>query len=74
VVVGGGFVGVLDGGWPVFGVPVGHSPRDGSQLAGDGFPVSTVRWHPASISAAIMVVMATRIPHLVKEGFAHSLA
>jgi hypothetical protein len=67
-------VGALDGGWPVFGVPVGHSPRDGSQFAGDGLPVSTVRWHPASISAATMAVMATRIPYLVEKGLASSLA
>jgi len=57
-------VGAVDGGWPVFVVPVGHSPRDGSQATGDGFPGSTVRWHPASITAAARVVMAMRISYL----------
>jgi hypothetical protein len=59
---GGWFVGVVVGGvWPVAGVPVGQSPRVGSQLLGDGLPVSTVRWQAVAISAAAAMAMAKRM-------------
>ena len=56
--VGCGLVGVDVGGGvcPVLVLPVGHSPRVGSQLAGAGFPGSTVGWHPAKISTAASIV------------------